>query len=180
MLNYYGGDYMDIGIRVSPRSPWVNHLLFADDSLIFLTACSRSVLRLNEILYIYAASSGQAVNRDKSAVYFSPNTPAGRRSQVKDLLGISVEAFSDRYLRLLAAVGCITSGIFDHIKDRARRKIQGWSERLLASAGKEILLKAVIQSIPTYNMSCFVLTKKVCKSLSSCMARYWWSSSLNR
>lgn len=38
LMNYFGGNFVDRGIRVSFRSPWVNHLLFADDSLIFLNA----------------------------------------------------------------------------------------------------------------------------------------------
>ena len=53
LLNYFGGNYIDKGIRVSVRSPWINHLLFADDSLIFMKACPRSVDRINEILRIY-------------------------------------------------------------------------------------------------------------------------------
>jgi hypothetical protein len=50
----------------------------------------------------------------------------------------------------------------------------------MACAAREVLLKAVIQAIPTYSMMCFLLTKKVCKSLASAMAKYWWSSSLDR
>ena len=66
------------------------------------------------------------------------------------------------------------------ISERARGKIQGWSEKLLACAGRETLLKSVVQSIPTYPMSTFLLTKKVCKSLTSPMAKYFWSSSLDK
>jgi ribonuclease HI len=58
--------------------------------------------------------------------------------------------------------------------------MQGWSEKFLACAAREVLLKAVIQSIFTYSMCVFLLTKKVCKSLTSAMAKYWWSSSLDR
>ena len=58
----------------------------------------------------------------------------------------------------------------DHISERARGKMQGWSEKLLACVGRETLLKSVIQSIPTYPMSTFLLTKKVCKSLTSPMS----------
>mgnify|MGYP002413865488 CR=1 FL=1 len=34
LLKYHGGAQVDRGFRVSTRSPWVNHPLFADDSLI--------------------------------------------------------------------------------------------------------------------------------------------------
>jgi hypothetical protein len=34
LLNFFCGAYVDRGIRVSVRSPWINHLLFTDESLI--------------------------------------------------------------------------------------------------------------------------------------------------
>jgi hypothetical protein len=40
--------------------------------------------------------------------------------------------------------------------------------------GKEILLKAVPQAIPTYAMSVYKLPKVICKGISSTIARYWW------
>jgi hypothetical protein len=42
LLNFDGGNYVDRGIRVTRRSPWVNHLLFTDDSLIFIKANSET------------------------------------------------------------------------------------------------------------------------------------------
>jgi hypothetical protein len=70
LLKFFGGNYVDKEIRVSFRSPWVNHLLFADDSLIFISANVQSTVRLNDILRIYGECSGQRVNRDKSAIFF--------------------------------------------------------------------------------------------------------------
>lgn len=179
-MNNFGGTQIDRGIRVSVRSPWVNHLLFADDSLIFLGAQLASAGRLNEILRIYTECSGQAVNKEKSSIYFSPNATQPVRDAMKQELGIFIEAFTERYLDLPTAVGRITSGSFDHIGERSRGKMQGWAERFLACSGREVLLKSVIQAIPTYSMSCFQLTKKVCKQLTSSMARFWWSSSIDR
>lgn len=106
---------------------------------------------------------GQCVNREKSSIFFSQSTPQPVRVAVKMLLGVQVEAFSERYLGLPTAVGRITSGTFDHIGERSCSKMQGWSERLLACAGRETLLKSVIQAIPTYSMGCFLLIKKLCK-----------------
>jgi hypothetical protein len=42
---------------------------------------------------------------------------------------------------------------FEGIQSRVRKKLDGWKERFLSQAGKEILLKAVVQTIPTYSMS---------------------------
>lgn len=120
------------------------------------------------------------MNRDKSTIYFGPNTPYAMRQFLKGILGVHVEPFSERYLGLPTAVCRITSVTFDHIGERSRSKMQGWSERLFACAGREILLKSVIQATPTFSMSCFLLTKKVCKSLTSSMTKYWWSSSIDR
>jgi hypothetical protein len=148
LLNSFG-NYVDRGIRVTPRSPWINHLLFADDSLIFLKANEQSANRLSEILRIYEECSGQCVNREKSSIYFSPNTPLSIRQHLKGLLGITVEAFSERYLGLRTAFGRITSGTFDHIGERIRSKMQRGSEQMVYCVGREVFQKAVIQAIPT-------------------------------
>ena len=83
-------------------------------------------------------------------------------------------------LGLPRAVGRITSGTFDHIGGRIRSKLQGGSERMISCAGREMRLKTIAMAIPTFSMSCFKFTKKVCKSLVSYMAKYRWSSSLDR
>ena len=58
--------------------------------------------------------------------------------------------------------------------------MNGWAERLLACAGRESLIKSVIQAISMFSLSCFLLTKKVCKSLTASMAKFRWSGSLDR
>jgi hypothetical protein len=177
LLNNHGS-YIDRGIQVSFKEPWVNHLLFADDRLIFMSVCAVSAERLTKILNIYAECSGQKVNKEKSSIYFSPNALQPLRDSVKSILGITVESLSERYLGLPTAVGRITSGMFDHIVERSSGCMQGWSEGLLSSVARETLLKAVIQAIPTFGMSYFKLTKKVLRSLVAVMARIRWSSSV--
>lgn len=56
------------------------------------------------------------------------------------------------------------------------KKIQGWKEKFLSRAGKEILVKAVAQAIPLYVMSCFDITKTFCEDISSMVCRYWWNN----
>ena len=53
-------------------------------------------------------------------------------------------------------------------------KLQGWKEKLLSQAGREILLKAVVQAIPTFAMSCFKLLVGLCKDIEMQIRKFWW------
>lgn len=63
---------------------------------------------------------------------------------------------------------------FSFIKDRVWKKLQGWKGRTLSRAGKEILIKAVAQSIPTYTMGVFQLPVKLCEELQAMCTQFWW------
>ena len=45
---------------------------------------------------------------------------------------------------------------------------------MLSKAGKEVLIKAVAQSIPTYTMNVFQLPMKLCDELNAMCAKFWW------
>ena len=46
-------------------------------------------------------------------------------------------------------------------------KTQGWKEKLLSQASREVLLKAVVQAISTYSMNCFKLPQILCHELET-------------
>ena len=53
-------------------------------------------------------------------------------------------------------------------------KLTGWKEKFLSMVGKEILIKVVVQAIPTHTMSCFLLPKSLCDELNSMVSNFWW------
>jgi hypothetical protein len=55
-----------------------------------------------------------------------------------------------RYLDLPAHVGRTKGNTWAYLKDRVWRRIQGWKEKMLSWAGKEIFIKAVARAIPTF------------------------------
>jgi hypothetical protein len=50
---------------------------------------------------------------------------------------------------------------------------------MLSKAGKDIVIKACAQAIPTFAMSCFDLTKMLCEDISRMICRYWWAQQEN-
>lgn len=57
--------------------------------------------------------------------------------------------------------------------------MQGWKEKVLSRAGKEVLIKAVTQACPTYAMSCFKIPDYVCDDIKSMIANFWQRSGSN-
>ena len=76
---------------------------------------------------------------------------------MKDLLGVLDTKEYEKYLKLPAVVGKNKTTSLNFIKERVWEKLQGWKEKILTQAGKEVLLKAVVQAISTFAMSYFKL-----------------------
>ena len=86
-------------------------------------------------------------------MFFSKATLVERKLEIIDFLGVSEVREYDKYLGLLAVVGRNKKASLNFIKERMWNKLQGWKEKLLSQAGREVLLKAVVQAIPTFAMS---------------------------
>jgi hypothetical protein len=69
------------------------------------------------------------------------------------------------YLGLLALIGEFRLRSFKKIYGRKRDHINGWKEKFITHARKEVLLKSIIQAIPTYTMNVFKLPKRYANKL---------------
>jgi hypothetical protein len=73
-------------------------------------------------------------------------------------------------------VGWSKRRTFEGILHRVRKRLDGWKERFLSQLGNEVLLKSVIQAIPTDNMSVFMLPESLCDKLEAVMNRFMWGN----
>ena len=96
------------------------------------------------------------------------------QTRIQNILGVPAIRQYEKYLGLPALVGRAKKQSFTYIKERVWRKLQGWKEKLLSQAGKEILIKSVIQAIPTHTMSCFKLPRGLIKELETLIRKFWW------
>ena len=145
------------GIKVARGCPRINHLLFADDTMIFCQASEENCLKLNCILLQYEEASSQKINADKSSITFSSKTPPEKRFVVKGILKISKEGGSGKYLGLPKHFCRRKRYLLTSIVDRIRQRAATRSTRFLSKTGKLTMLKSVLPAIPTYSVPCFEL-----------------------
>ena len=122
----------------------------------------------------YEKASGQKLNTEKTTLFFSKNVPDCSKLSIKNLLAVPEIREYESYLGLLAVVGKNKHASLNYIKDRVWSKLQGWKEKLLSQAGKEVLLDAVVQAIPTFAMSCFRLLVGLCQDIEMIIRKFWW------
>lgn len=168
------------GVRIAPSAPSVSTLCFADDTMIFCRATDEEASALKGILDLYAKASGRAINFDKSSMTFSKRTSTAKRNHIGQLLGVQVVSQHDKYLGMPAIIKISKEQVFTIIRDRVWKQINGWGEKTISRAGKEVLIKAVLQSIPTYIMSYFKLPGYLFNSIEKAIRQFWWGSAATR
>ena len=61
-----------------------------------------------------------------------------------------------------------------YIKERILKKLQGWKKSFLSQAGREVLIKAVVQAILAYPMNLFKFPSTMCNEMDSLISNFWW------
>ncbi|XP_062020907.1 uncharacterized protein LOC133737345 [Rosa rugosa] len=162
------------GLTMCPQAPTLHHLFFAYDSILFGSATNEECLQYKLILDTYEKASGQKVNFQKISVVFSNNVKEDRQKQMAAILGVKCVKEHDKYLGLPMRVGRSKSAIFASIKEKLTKKLVSWKTKILSAARKEILIRAMTQTMSLYAMNCYLLPKTLCDDIHQLCASFFW------
>ncbi|XP_060974461.1 uncharacterized protein LOC133039585 [Cannabis sativa] len=162
------------GVRFGRNDVTVSHLFFADDTFVFFEGKETECETMTLIFQRYARLSGQKINLEKTEVSTGRSISKQLGQHLANTLGVRLVPNHAIYLGLPSYLGRKKKEVFEVIKDKVWSKLKGWKASMFSQAGKEILIKAVIQALPSYFMSCFRLPKKLIKNLHSLAANFWW------
>ena len=101
---------------MAPTAPTINHLLFADDSLLLFKANVEGSEEVSNLLDIYCRASGQRINHEKSSIFFSKGCPDSIKEEVKHSLNVQNESLNERYLGMPTDVGQSKNGTFKYFE----------------------------------------------------------------
>jgi hypothetical protein len=140
----------------------VNHLLFADDTLIYCGAQAKHVRNLRCIFLCFEAASGLRINLGKSKL-----VPIGEVENVENvdnlahILGCRVASLSMTYLSLPLGASFKATSIWNGVIEKVERRLASWKKLYLFKGGRLTLIKSTLSNVSTYYLSLFPIPVSV-------------------
>ena len=114
------------------------------------------------------------INFEKSSIAFNSNVPEQVKTEINNLLAVPPEAPCGKYLSLPSIVWRNKEVTFGYVKERICNRLNNWNKKMLSRAGKEVFLKSIIQAIPSFVLSVFLLPSTLCDEIEKMMNSFWW------
>ncbi|KAE8702415.1 hypothetical protein F3Y22_tig00110482pilonHSYRG00005 [Hibiscus syriacus] len=167
------GLFQGFVIGESENSVRLTHLQFADDLIIFCQASLSQIKNVKRVLRIFSVMTGLHLNLAKSKL-FGINVEEEVLSEWASSVGCSIDSLPTDYLGLPLGAKKNSEALWDPVFKNFSSKLAGWKANCLSLAGRTVLLKSVLTSLPIFFLSLFRMPCKIGKKLNSLMASFLW------
>nr|XP_016516046.1 PREDICTED: uncharacterized protein LOC107832693 [Nicotiana tabacum] len=176
MLNQLFEDKSFIGFGMSKWSCHLNHLAYADDTIIFASAHPPSLSKIIGILGRYEQISGQLINKAKISYYMHTNITHDLCRSVGNITYFARGEFPFTYLGCPIFYTIRRKDYYDDLVKKVKAKLHSWKGKLLSFGGKATLITSVLQSMPVHLLSALDPPKNILVHLHKIFARFFWSN----
>jgi hypothetical protein len=163
------------GLKSSADAAPLNHSLFADDSLLLGGASPRIAKAFDSVLKSYCRVSGALINERKSEIY-SWNTGQQELMDITNILGFRGHACWERikYLGLPITNGVNRRTLWTDIIDKIKTKITALGGYWLTTAGKVILIKTQLSTLPIYQSAFLFAPRNIMEQIAKLLRDFLW------
>lgn len=177
LLNY-AGKQKGYNFHYRCKSLALNHLVFADDLIIFCKGDYESIMWNLRSLATFAASSGLNANAGKSAIY-TCNMDEGVKQKVLQTTKYNEEALPFSYLGVKISAKKLGKDDCQFLIDKIASRLRTWGVRSLSYAGRAQLVNSVLLNLHSYWASILVLPKKVIEGVITACRNYLWDGKMS-
>ncbi|KAM0069892.1 putative RNA-directed DNA polymerase [Helianthus debilis subsp. tardiflorus] len=164
------------GICTPNAGPIITHLLYADDALVMGEWSKEEVLNIVRILRFFHVCSGLKINIDKSNLY-GIGVGVEESNELASVLGCKSDSLPFKYLGLKVGANMNRVSNWQPVFDIFRSRLAKWKSNLLSIGGRVVIIKSVLESLPTYYFSLYKAPKKVIADLEAMIKNFLWGGS---
>ncbi|XP_078151441.1 uncharacterized protein LOC144546765 [Carex rostrata] len=159
------------GVKLAPSAEALTNCLYADDLLVFGAASIEEAGYIKVVVNNFCQVSGQKVGLDKSNIWFSHKVNESRREEVAGILSVPQDSACEKYLG--AMIGTNVSS-YNFLLEKFSSRLQAWQGRLLSHAGRVVVIKSVLQSLPIYYMATSLIPQGVLTKIEVLIRGFFW------
>ncbi|XP_060212091.1 uncharacterized protein LOC132639670 [Lycium barbarum] len=151
MLNKLQNSASFKGFYMNHNGPKINHLTFADDTILFCNGSKRSMELILKTLNTYEGVSGQLINKEKSCFGMADNTNIATINRLKFITGMEHQEFPIKYLGCPLISGRKKNAFYSGILNNIISRIRGWQTKFLSTGGRPVFLALPIHLLAAVN-----------------------------
>lgn len=137
------------GVKFPFHSSPITHFQYADDTILLVENKELYIRNIKKILLLFQAITSLSINFNKSKVYHTYNDSSVIRNG-QEILECQFGKLSFKYLGAWVGLDRRNRNIWEPLKENIKSKFQGWKCNYLNKAGRTVLLKSSIDSIPNH------------------------------
>lgn len=158
------------GIKISRNASQVSHLLFADDCLLFVKADMHNVNNLLDIINNFSEISGQQINFQKSAVFFSKHFPSRHCRMLLRRLKMKKMSLEEKYLGIPLFLKRKKTSSFSSLVSNIKFRLKRWNGKFINQTGRSV--KHVLNALPSHHMGVFKIPETTIKEMNKVQRDY--------
>ncbi|XP_074305950.1 uncharacterized protein LOC141641178 [Silene latifolia] len=154
----------------------LNHLLFADDLLLFCKGNATSIMWILRAFATFSSASGLSLNRAKSEIYFN-GVISCTITDILQISGIHRGSLPFKYLGVPISSKKLTKAEGQKLTDRIVARIRGWGTQHLTYAGRLTLVNSVLNTLHSYWASIFLIPNGILNRINNLCRNFLWKGS---
>ncbi|KAH0769668.1 hypothetical protein KY290_013649 [Solanum tuberosum] len=163
------------GFSMHPYGPQINHLSFADDTIVFSSGRKATLQAILKTLESYERISGQSINKNKCSYTMAPTTPLISIKRVGKILRMRYEHLPIKYMGCPIYNGRKLLEIFIDLICKITNRIKGWHLKLLSTGGRATLIRHVLLALNVHSLAAVHPPKGTLEVIERYLTRFYWS-----